>query len=274
MSHILRNLGLAAFVAVSAGAFMSGSAMAMSSHDCSVKWKAAQAAGTDGGMTYKDFRKAQCTDAAAAAPAAPAAATTAATPSGSFMKDCSAAWKGMKAANTIPAGMKFKEFVAGKCVVPATAAAPAPAAKAAVGKMAAPAAAMSAADCSAAWKKLKDANGVPAGMTFASFRSAGCIVGAPAAAAPATTAKAAPSIVPPEPTDKADATPLPTVDKNGKPLSPGRVAAIKRIRACADQYRTAKAANKLPANILALDSKHRWPDYWSACNKQLKAQGQ
>ena len=268
MSKTLRNVGLAALLAISASALMSGSASALSNHDCSVKFKAAQAAGTDGGLSYKDFQKSECAaDAAApaapvaAAPAAkaataPAAATTAAapaakamtkapaaaatavapatTPSGSFMKDCSASWKAMKAANTVPAGMTWKDFVAAKCQVAA-----APAAKTA------PAAAAKAA---------------PA---------------APAAAATAAVApKAAPSVAPPEPADAADATPLATTDKNGKPFTAGQMAAHQRIRTCGDQYRTAKAANKLPASIMALDTKHRWPEYWSMCNKQLKAKGQ
>jgi hypothetical protein len=58
-------------------------------------------------------------DAAAADPAE-SAANTETTPSGSFMQNCSAAWKAMKAADTVPAGMTWKDFVAAKCVVAAT----------------------------------------------------------------------------------------------------------------------------------------------------------
>ena len=61
---------LAAFAAVSP-------AQALSSHDCSVKYQAAKAAGTLNGQKYADFRKAECgaeaTATPAAAPSAPAA---------------------------------------------------------------------------------------------------------------------------------------------------------------------------------------------------------
>ena len=256
MSHTLRNLGLAVVFAVSASAFTTTNASALSMADCSVKYKAAKADGTAAGMKWNDFRKAQCgTDATAApaapavaatpaapaakmtkavAPAAPAAAAAATTPSGSFMKDCSAAWKGMKAANTVPAGMTFKDFVAAKCVVAGAPAAPA-------AKVAAPAAPV-----------------------------------APVATAPAAQpgiigkmlGKKA-TVAPPEPPASAtpDATPLATVDKNGKAFTAGQMAAHVRIRACGEEWRGLKAANKTPAGTT-------WPQYWSECNKRLKAAGQ
>lgn len=63
---------LAAFAAVSP-------AQALSSHDCSVKYQAAKAAGTLNGQKYADFRKAECgADAAATPAAAPSAAAPAA----------------------------------------------------------------------------------------------------------------------------------------------------------------------------------------------------
>jgi hypothetical protein len=74
----IMGLALAASFAVSP-------ALAISSHDCSVKFKAAQDAGTLNGMKYADFRKANCgadateTSTPATTPAA-APATTAAAP--------------------------------------------------------------------------------------------------------------------------------------------------------------------------------------------------
>ena len=65
----LAGLGLLGLLAVSP-------AQALSSHDCSVKYKAAQDAGTLNGMKYADFQKANCAAAATAAPAS----TTPATP--------------------------------------------------------------------------------------------------------------------------------------------------------------------------------------------------
>ncbi|MDR3475610.1 MAG: hypothetical protein P4M09_28515 [Devosia sp.] len=49
----IAGIGLLAALAVSP-------AQALSSHDCSVKYKAAQDAGTLNGMKYADFRKANC----------------------------------------------------------------------------------------------------------------------------------------------------------------------------------------------------------------------
>ncbi len=252
MSLTLRNLGIAALLAVSASAFIPSQASAMSMADCSAKFKAAKAAGTDGGMKWNDFRKAQCAADAAAAPAATAAPAAAKAPaaavaaapaapdaSGPTLKECSVAWKAVKAAGTVPAGMKWKEFVAAKCQVPGAAAAPvAPAPKMAApvapaAKMAAPVAPV-----------------VPAAPAAAATKMA-----APAAkmAAPAATA-AAPAAGE-------------VLDKNGKPMTPGRAAMVTRERACGVKWKAAKAAGTLPAG-------QTWPQFWSACNTELKAAGQ
>ncbi|NLH79959.1 MAG: hypothetical protein GX458_03825, partial [Phyllobacteriaceae bacterium] len=90
---------------------------------------------------------------------------------------------------------------------------------------------------------------------------------APAAAAPAA-APAAPAAtskaVPPEPgtpdAAKPDATDV-------KKLTPGQLAARERIKKCGGMWQADKAANKIPAG-------QKWPQYWSACNKKLKAAGQ
>jgi len=72
-------LRIAAIAGIAALAALAVSpAQALSSHDCSVKYKAAQDAGTLNGMKYADFRKANCgADATAGTPAAAPAATTA-----------------------------------------------------------------------------------------------------------------------------------------------------------------------------------------------------
>ncbi|MEO6609081.1 MAG: hypothetical protein ABIN69_11495 [Aestuariivirga sp.] len=297
MSNSLRNVSLAIALLVGvAPLMMSASASALSMTECSAKFKAAKAAGSDGGLKWNDFRKAQCgTDAAAATPPAPSATAApavkpakvtapaatapvapATTASGSFMKDCSASWKAMKANNTTPAGMTWKQFVAAKCVVPASAAATAPAAKATTAV--APTTPVTTAsgsfmkDCSASWKAMKAANTTPAGMTWKQFVAAKCVVAGAAPATPAVaakaTTKATPVIVAPaEPSDTPDDKPLATADKNGKAFTPGQMAAHQRIGECANQWRGLKASNKLPAGT-------KWPQFWSACNKQLKAAGQ
>lgn len=225
MSKILRNLGFAAVMAVAASALTSNQASALSISECSAKFKAAKAAGTEGGLKWNDFRKAQCSaDAAPAvqvAPAAtkvaaPAAPAPAAAAGGMTMKECSVAWKALKAAKGVPAGMKWQDFLAAKCVVEASAPAAAPAAPA--GKVAAPAV---------------------------------------APAAPAAGKVAAPAV--PVAGDV-------MLDKKGKPMSPGRAAMVKRERACGTDWKALKASNKVPVGLT-------WPQFWSKCNKEKKAQG-
>jgi hypothetical protein len=149
MSNTLRNMSLAVALMVLSAPMLGTEVQAKESFmkACSTKYKAAKAANSaEGNMKWTDFMKTQCAaDAAvvepapvepapmvkpakaakvkAAAPAAPAA-TTVATPSGSFLQNCSAAWKDLKAKNAVPAGMAWKDFVAAKCVVTG---APAPA---------------------------------------------------------------------------------------------------------------------------------------------------
>ena len=55
---------------------------------------------------------------------------------------------------------------------------------------------------------------------------------------------------------------LATVDKNGKPLTPGQIAFRQRIHECSVEWQRDKAANKLKGQ--------KWPQYWSACNTRYK----
>jgi hypothetical protein len=72
----MRSTALASFL-VTASLLMSGAlAHAISLQECSAKYKAAQTAGTLKGMKWNEFRKAECSD--AAAPAATPASSTAA----------------------------------------------------------------------------------------------------------------------------------------------------------------------------------------------------
>lgn len=148
MSKTLRNMSLAVALMVISAPMLGTEVQAKDSFmkACSTKYKAAKAANSaEGNMKWTDFMKSQCaadTTAADPAPAAPAApmvkpakaaksvapaapaATTVATPSGSFMQNCSTAWKDLKAKNAVPAGMAWKDFVAAKCVVAGAAPAP------------------------------------------------------------------------------------------------------------------------------------------------------
>jgi hypothetical protein len=60
----------------------------------------------------------------------------------------------------------------------------------------------------------------------------------------------------------------PTKDatKKRRPLTPGQRAARERQKKCGAEWKAAKSAGKV-------DPKMKWPQFWSACNKRLKAQG-
>jgi competence protein ComEA len=77
------------------------------------------------------------------------------------------------------------------------------------------------------------------------------------------------TVVPPP--KKTPPAPQPTVSGSSSAGSagegtPGQIAERQRIRACGAKWRAAKAANEIPAG-------QTWPKFWSACNTQLKQQG-
>jgi hypothetical protein len=74
-----RSGAIVALMGAAALMVMPTATQALTAKECSAKYQAAKAAGTLKGMTWNDFRKAECADAAAAtAPATPAAAPAAA----------------------------------------------------------------------------------------------------------------------------------------------------------------------------------------------------
>jgi hypothetical protein len=81
---MIRQIRTCAGVAALAAAMLATSGQpvqALTMKECSAKYQAAKSAGTLGGQSWRDFRKAQCgTDATAAAPAATPAAAPAGTP--------------------------------------------------------------------------------------------------------------------------------------------------------------------------------------------------
>jgi len=54
--------------------------------------------------------------------------------------------------------------------------------------------------------------------------------------------------------------------KMKKPLTPEQRAARERLKKCGAEWKEAKAAGKIEKGM-------KWPKYWSACNKRLKAAG-
>lgn len=90
-------------------------------------------------------------------------------------------------------------------------------------------------------------------------------------AAPATGAAQpkpapAPATAPAAPASPSAASPSAAKPSGAKTPSAGQQAAHQRQAACGAEWRTAKEAGKIPAG-------QTWPQYWSACNKRLKAQG-
>ncbi len=119
-------LGITPLVAVHADA------KATFMQECAAKWKTAKTSGTvPSGTKWTDFVKTDCAanaNATTTAPITPAVApaikkktpTTTATQApagGTFMKNCSAQWKSMKDAGSIPAGLTWKQFVKQSCAV-------------------------------------------------------------------------------------------------------------------------------------------------------------
>lgn len=79
-----------------------------------------------------------------------------------------------------------------------------------------------------------------------------------ASAKPTTTAKPT-TAAPPAATTAA-------TPKAKRPASAGMTAARERQKKCGAEWREAKAAGTITKG-------QKWPQYWSACNKRLKAQG-
>ncbi|HWJ74050.1 MAG TPA: hypothetical protein VNX29_12860 [Kaistia sp.] len=219
------------------------------------------------------------------------------------MQACSDQWSQLKADDKVPAGQTWPKFWSqcakdyaaahpadAAAAAETTAAAPAEPPPAKKAKAAAPAATPPPAEdaaasgkgkspamqaCSDQWSQLKADDKVPAGQTWPKFWSQ-CskdyAAAHPDTAAPAKPAKAA------KVDDEELGAPLPDPEAAAKidpakPLAgkkeptPGQKAAWARMRACGSDWQAQKAAGKLPAGA-------KWPQFWSDCNKRLKAKGQ
>ena len=125
--------------------------------------------------------------------------------------------------------------------------------------------------CSDDWKAMKAGNTVPEGLTWRQFVSAKCVIegAAPTTVAAKKTKKkvAIEEVAPTEPTAASEITPVKLVDKNGKAFTAGQLAAHARARTCGAKWRAEKAAG-------TLEDGAKWPQYWSACNTELKAASQ
>ena len=169
-----------------------------------------------------------------------------------MVQDCATQWKTMKAAKTVPAGMKRKDFEK-KCAADAAAAgAAAPATK--------PAAAATAPATKPAPAATAPATKPAAAATAPATKPAAAATAPatkPAAAATAPATKPAAAVTAPATKPVAAAT--------TKPMD-GKAKEKSRIKACGVEWKAAKAANKVPAG-------QTWPQFWSECNTRLKAAG-
>ncbi len=129
---LIRQMTICAAMLLGVTALAANSAQALSSKECSAKYKAAKEAGTLNGTKWNEFRKAQCGADAAAEPAPggappppPAAEKAAPPPPGApaaktgspgrqaylaRLHACSADWKTLKASGKRPEGLHWPQF--------------------------------------------------------------------------------------------------------------------------------------------------------------------
>jgi hypothetical protein len=127
-------------------------------------------------------------------------------------------------------------------------------------------------ECAAQWQKMK-ADKTTGGKTYKEFSkscmsdSAAAPAAAPApAASTAKTTTAKPASAPAAAAKPAATTAATTTSTEKKQPSPAQEAMYERERACGAEWKEAKAAGKVKAGM-------KWPQYWSECNKRMKAAG-
>lgn len=191
------------------------------------------------------------------------------------MKACSTEWNAAKAAGKVKEGESWPAFFKdcnARLMEKSDAAAKAAESKSTTAKPApAPAAAASTgksrqAQCSEEWQAAKAAGKVPKDQTWPKFYSE-CnarLSGTAPAAAPAAAAKPAakPAAAPASAKVEDDE----DTGEGVREPTPGQLAARQRMRDCGAEWRATKEAGKIPEG-------QTWPQYWSACNKRLKAAG-
>lgn len=135
--------------------------------------------------------------------------------------------------------------------------------------------------CFEQWQSEKDAGTIPKGTIWTKYYS-DCAARLKKGKAAATTApikktkkataakspavEDTPGYVPQEPTGNDKTAAVPAKDASGKPLSASEIAFRKRIKECGAEWREDKTKGTLPSG-------EDWPQFWSACNTRLKAQG-
>lgn len=269
--------------AVAFALFVAAPASALTQAECSAKYNAAKDAGTLNGMSWNQFRKAECAAGAAAAePAKPAkkaaadkkdtkssatATTDTTTGTGLSMKDCSAKYQAAKAAGTL-GGQKWNDFRKTECAAGATAAATAPAKAPAkqpktAAKTTAPATGLTMTECSAKYQAAKEA-GTLGGQKWNAFRKSNCGANAADDDTVPAPAEAQYTSEPEKPTVAAPGNVKfpPAVSGKYSTESQG----LARMHTCLDQYYADKDANALGG----LKWVQKGGGYYSLCNAKLK----
>lgn len=234
----------AALVLTAAGWFaLPAEAANATQQACSQQYQAAKSAGTLNGQKWTDFYSSCATN--LKSEAAPASATTtAAAPTAAPVKTKSSA------------AVATPKAVAASIT---TNVAPATTASASAGQS-------TQQICSGQYQAAKSA-GTLNGQKWPSFYS-DCAANIKTYQESAASAPAEPPAVAKSQAKAAAAAPVAivTTDANGKPLSAGEIAFRQRIHTCSQEWQSEKSAGTLPAGS-------KWPQFWSACNTQLKAQG-
>lgn len=222
------------------------SASALTMQQCSEKYKAAQAAGGVGSMTWNDFRGAECgAEATMALTTTKTKTTTAAVAPN--IEECSARYQAAKAAGTL-GSMTWNDFRKSGCVA-RTATTKPPTARREAATQAPPASTkVSEQQCSARYQAAKAA-GTLGSLTWNEFRKAGC---------PTTIARRSGSMMP------TAGTIFPaTISRKYSREAAGRA----RLLTCRDQYEANKSAGI---------AEPKWTEegggYYSECNKRLSQQ--
>jgi hypothetical protein len=232
--------------------------------ECSAKYNAAKEAGTLNGLTWNQFRKAQCTAAASETATAKKSTSSeaAAEPAkGLTMKECSAKYNAAKEAGTLN-GLTWNQFRKAQCTAAAseTATAKKPSATAA----AQPAKGLTMKECSAKYGAAKDA-GKLGGMTWNQFRKAQCGANA---AEDDTVPYIGQATYSGEPDSPQIAAPRGVKFPNAiarkfSDETPGKA----RLHTCLEQY----YANKDSDSLGGLRWIQKGGGYYSLCNAKLKA---
>jgi hypothetical protein len=232
-------------------------AMALSMKECSTKYQAAKSAGTLNGMSWNDFRKAECSAEASETPAASTekpekSEKSETSEKGLSMKECSTKYQAAKAAGTLN-GMSWNEFRKADCSAGAAAETmPAEAPKTETSEKG-----LSMKECSTKYQAAKAA-GTLNGMSWNEFRKADCSAGAGAASMETGKTKSRGPMF-------SGRMIFPSgIDPKYAKESPGRA----RLHTCVDQYNANKAANN------GGNGGHKWIEkgdgYWSDCDAYLK----